>query len=128
LIRGGWVRSAHDCSEGGLAVALAESCFNPDGSLGAMIDLQAAGKRRLDQILFNETQSRIVISTMPENVVTVLQLMQSRNLPAHRLGTVGGDELRVVVANETLLWPLCEIHDDWYDTIANAVRGELATS
>src|SRR6478672_2271732 len=128
LIRGGWVRSAHDCSEGGLAVALAESCFNPDGSLGARIDLQAAGKQRLDQILFNETQSRIVISTMPENVVTVLQFMQSRNLPAHRLGTVGGDELRVVVANETLLWPLHEIHDDWYDAIANAVRGELTTS
>ena len=128
LIRAGWVRSAHDCSEGGLAVALAESCFNPDGSLGARIDLQAAGKRRLDQVLFNETQSRIVISTMPENVVTVLQFMQSRNLPAHRLGTVGGDELRVVVANETLLWPLREIHDDWYDAIANAVRGELTTS
>ena len=128
LIHGGWVRSAHDCSEGGLAVALAESCFSPDGSLGARIDLQAAGKRRLDQVLFNETQSRIVISTMPENVVTVLQFMQSRNLPAHRLGTVGGDELRVVVANETLLWPLHEIHGDWYDSIANAVRGELATS
>jgi phosphoribosylformylglycinamidine synthase II len=128
LIRGGWVRSAHDCSEGGLAVALAESCFNPDGSLGARIDLQAAGKRRLDQVLFNETQSRIVISTMPENIVTVLQFMQSRNLPAHRLGTVGGDELRVVVANETLLWPLREIHDDWHDAIANAVSGELTTS
>jgi len=128
LIRAGWVRSAHDCSEGGLAVALAESCFNPEGSLGVRIDLQAAGKRRLDQVLFNETQSRIVISTMPENVVTVLQFMQSRNLPAHRLGTVGGDELRVVVANETLLWPLREIHDDWYDAIANAVRGELTTS
>jgi phosphoribosylformylglycinamidine synthase subunit PurL len=128
LIRGGWVRSAHDCSEGGLAVALAESCFNPKGSLGARIDLQAAGKRRLDHVLFNETQSRIVISTMPENVVAVLQLMQSRNLPAHRLGTVGGNELRIVVADETLRWPIEEIHDDWYDAIANAVSGELATS
>jgi phosphoribosylformylglycinamidine synthase II len=128
LIRAGWVRSAHDCSEGGLAVALAESCFNPEGSLGAMIDLQAAGGRRLDQVLFNETQSRIVISTMPENAVAILQLMQSRNLPTHRLGTVGGDELRIVVANETLRWPLREIHDDWYDAIANAVRGELTTS
>ena len=103
---------------------MAESCFNPDGSFGATIDLQAAGERRLDQVLFNESQSRIVISTMPENVVTVLQFMQSRNLPAHRLGTVGGDELRVVVANETLRWPMREIHDDWYDAIANAVRGE----
>jgi phosphoribosylformylglycinamidine synthase len=128
LIRAGWVRSAHDCSEGGLAVALAESCFNPAGLLGSRIDLQAAGKWRLDQILFNETQSRIVISTMPENVVAVLQFMQSRNLPAHRLGTVGGDELRIVVANETLRWPLAEIHDDWFNTIANAVSGELTTS
>ncbi len=128
LIRAGWVRSAHDCSEGGLAVALAESCFNPDGLLGARIDLQAAGEGRLDQILFNETQSRIVISCMPENVVAVLQFMQSRNLPAHRLGSVGGGELRVVVAHETLRWPIDEIHDDWFNAIANAVSGELTTS
>ncbi|HEX4665191.1 MAG TPA: phosphoribosylformylglycinamidine synthase subunit PurL [Chthoniobacterales bacterium] len=128
LIRARWVRSAHDCSEGGLAAALAECCFNPAGSLGARIDLQAAGKPRLEQILFNETQSRIVISTMPENVVAVLQFIQSRNLPAHRLGTVGGDELRIVGASETLRWPLAEIHDDWYNAIANAVGGELTTS
>ena len=43
LIRAGQIRSAHDCSEGGLAVALAESCFNPESSLGATIDLSAAG-------------------------------------------------------------------------------------
>ena len=121
LIRAGWIRSAHDCSEGGLAVALAESCFNPANPLGARIDLQAAGQKWLDQILFNETQSRIVISTMPENVVSVLEFMQNRNLPAHRLGTVGGDELRVVVANETLCWPLPEIYDDWFSAIGRLV-------
>ena len=81
LIRTGEVRSAHDCSEGGLAVALAESCFNPAGSLGAQIDLSAAGQERLDQILFNETQSRIVISTVPENAEKVLHFLQNRNLP-----------------------------------------------
>ncbi len=67
LIRAGLVRSAHDCSEGGLAVALAEACFNPDARLGAEIDLSAAGPQRLDQILFNESQSRVVISTVPGN-------------------------------------------------------------
>ncbi len=127
LIRAGWVRSAHDCSEGGLAVALAESCFSPESSLGARIDLQAAGQQPPEQILFNETQSRIVISTMPENAVAVLQFMQSRNLPAHRLGTVGGDELRIVAAGETLRWPIAEIHDDWFHAIAHAVSGELTT-
>ena len=125
LIRVGQVRSAHDCSEGGLAVALAESCFNPAGSLGAQIDLAAAGRERLDQILFNETQSRIVISTVPENAEKVLHFLQSRNLPAHRLGTVGGDALAVTVAGETLAWPLAQIHDDWFNAIANALCEEL---
>ena len=74
LIRAGHVRSAHDCSEGGLAVALAECCFNPDGSLGATIDLGGAGAMRLDQLLFNETQSRVVISTMPERADGVMEL------------------------------------------------------
>ena len=126
LIRAGQVRSAHDCSEGGLAVALAESCFNPEGSLGATIDLAAAGAGRLDQILFNETQSRIVISTMPDHAETVLQSLQSHHLPAHRLGTVGGSELAVAVAGETLRWSLPQIHDDWFKAIANAVGGELS--
>ncbi len=105
LIRAGHVRSAHDCSEGGLAVAIAESCFNPDGLLGATIDLAGAGAQRLDQVLFNETQSRIVISTVPENADAVLQLLAQRDLPAHRLGTVGGSELVISAAGEKLRWP-----------------------
>jgi phosphoribosylformylglycinamidine synthase len=127
LIHAGQIRSAHDCSEGGLAVALAEACFNPDGSLGALIDLGAAGPGRLDQILFNETQSRIVISTVPENADAVLQSLQERRLPAHRLGSVGGDELRIAVAGETLRWPLREIHADWFGAIANALQQNLTT-
>src|SRR6476619_3034786 len=59
LIRAGLVRSAHDCSEGGLAVAIAESCFNPDGLLGARIEIEDAAAI---PVLFNESQSRIVIS------------------------------------------------------------------
>ena len=128
LIRAGHVRSAHDCSEGGLAVTLAEACFNPAGSLGAKIDLSAAGARRPAQILFNESQSRIVISTVPENADAVLQSAQLRGIPVHRLGTVGGDELRITLADETLRWPLREIHDDWYYAIANAVGEEPGTS
>jgi phosphoribosylformylglycinamidine synthase len=128
LIRAGQIRSAHDCSEGGLAVALAEACFNPEGSLGATIDLGAAGPGRLEQILFNETQSRIVISTVPENADAVLQSLQERRVPAHRLGSIGGDELRIVVAGENLRWPLPEIHADWFDAIANALHQNLTTT
>ena len=127
LIRAGYVRSAHDCSEGGLAVAIAESCFNPDGFLGATIDLADAGAQRLDQVLFNETQSRVVISTVPENSEAILQLFVQRGLPAHRLGTVGSSELAITATGETLRWPIQEIHADWYNAIAAAVRGDLST-
>jgi phosphoribosylformylglycinamidine synthase len=125
LIRAGHIRSAHDCSEGGLAVALAESCFNPEGSLGATIDLAAAGAGRLDQVLFNETQSRVVISTAPENADAVLQFLAHHDLPAHRLGIVGGDDLSIAAAGEALRWPLREIHADWFDAIANALHLDL---
>ncbi|MGH7936008.1 MAG: phosphoribosylformylglycinamidine synthase subunit PurL, partial [Chthoniobacterales bacterium] len=90
LIHAGRVRSAHDCSEGGLAVALAECCFNPEGSLGAEIDLSAAGEIRLDCLLFNESQSRIIISIEREEINNVLHLLQEREVPVQRLGSVGG--------------------------------------
>src|SRR5205085_6804865 len=63
LIRAGLVQSAHDCSEGGLAVAIAECCFNPNEKFGAQIKIetsQNASPARTDAAtaLFNESQSR----------------------------------------------------------------------
>jgi phosphoribosylformylglycinamidine synthase len=66
-IRRGWVSSAHDCAEGGIAVALAESCIA--GELGAEINLGLTSEsleRRWDEILFGESASRIVVSVAPE--------------------------------------------------------------
>jgi phosphoribosylformylglycinamidine synthase subunit PurL len=130
LIRGGLVRSAHDCSEGGLAVALAESCFNPDGLLGARIQIEDAAQppslgfgeagRDAATVLFNESQSRIVISCAPNDAEKVLGLLQAKNIPHQRLGEVGGDTLSI---NE-FSWPLAEIHDDWFNAIRRAVESE----
>lgn len=122
LIHAGYVRSAHDCSEGGLAVALAESCFNPAGLLGAEIDLSGAGGLRLDQLLFNESQSRVVISTVPTSADGVMQLLKERGVPAHRLGRIGGDTLAITVGGENLRWPIREIFDEWFNSIAAIVR------
>jgi len=121
LIRGGYIRSAHDCSEGGLAVTLAESCFNPKGSLGAEIDLGAAGSQRLDYLLFNESQSRVVISIVPQNVDTVMQLLKDRGVPAHRLGRVARDALAIATSGETVRWPIRELYDDWFNAISDIV-------
>jgi phosphoribosylformylglycinamidine synthase II len=64
-IRRGWVRSAHDCAEGGLAIALAESCIS--ANLGATITLPDQTSHRWDTLLFGEAGARIVVSVAPEN-------------------------------------------------------------
>jgi phosphoribosylformylglycinamidine synthase len=69
-IRQGWVRSAHDCAEGGIAVALAESCIA--GQLGAEINLEITSEslgHRWDEVLFGESASRILVSVGPEQQI-----------------------------------------------------------
>lgn len=123
LIQSRLVKSAHDCSEGGLAVALAESCLsNPEHQIGATIDVSASGLS-LDQIFFNETQGRIVISINPTHLGAVLMLLELRGIPAQKLGTVGGNMLKVTANGEAFAWSLQELHHAWYDSIAKAMRG-----
>jgi phosphoribosylformylglycinamidine synthase subunit PurL len=102
LIRQGLVRSAHDCSEGGLAVNLAESCLA--GNLGAEATLPGS---RADIALFNESQSRIVISVSPENATKAEDFLKSKNIPHSRLGTVVADQtLTIQAAGKPFIWPL----------------------
>ena len=133
LIREGLVTSAHDCSEGGLAVALAECCFNPSGLLGADVNLDgvemavsAATNQRAStpQILFNESQSRIVISTAPTNVENTISILRKRGVPFQKLGKIGGDELSIRANGETFRWSVVDLYDDWFNAIRRAVEGE----
>lgn len=62
----GWIQSAHDLAEGGLAVALAEACIG--NSLGSTIKIPVSTAQRLDEVLFGEVSSQIVVSVKPETV------------------------------------------------------------
>jgi phosphoribosylformylglycinamidine synthase len=124
LIRSGLVKSAHDCSEGGLAVALAESCFNPEQLLGAEIDLGAAALRR-DQLLFNESQSRIVISVAKENAGAILKVCEERRVSAQQLGKIAGSDLVIRASTEEFRWPIAEIYGDWFSAIRRAVEDNV---
>jgi phosphoribosylformylglycinamidine synthase II len=119
LIRTGLVRSAHDCSEGGLAVALAESCFNPKGLFGAEIDLEPTV-----QNLFNESQSRIVISCAPSGAEKVLSELRSKNIPHRRLGEVATKTLSIKASGSELAWPIETLYDDWFNAIRRAVESD----
>ncbi len=86
--------SAHDCADGGLAVALAEACFTgPGESLGATINLYAS--IRNDALLFGESQSRIVISYSPDKKDIIEEKAKNAGLDFSDLGTVGGTDLTV---------------------------------
>jgi len=97
LIREGLVRSAHDCSDGGVAVALAECCVtNSLQPLGAVVKL-AAGPLRFDSLLFGESQSRVVLSVSPAHCEAVLRKAGEAGVEATVIGTVGGERLVVEV-------------------------------
>ena len=149
LIQSGLVKSAHDCSEGGLAVTLAESCIsqivgrNTPRLIGAKVDLSAVGQAsrlsqtekvkeldgdrrdacptRLDALLFGETQSRVVVSCHPHDAVKVVERAKLMGVPAVQIGKVGGDALTVKTAQGKFSAPLTELHDPWWNTIARAM-------
>ncbi|MFQ5631363.1 MAG: AIR synthase-related protein, partial [bacterium] len=89
-IRAGWIHSAHDISEGGLAVALAECCFlNPKQNLGAEVRLDFPG--RVDFGLFGEEPTRIVISFATDNLAQVEEVFRSHDVPLTVIGKVTTD-------------------------------------
>jgi phosphoribosylformylglycinamidine synthase len=104
------VKSAHDCSDGGLAVALAESCIT--GNIGAHLELpdtvENSANTRLDAVLFGETQSRIVLSTQPEHLTRLQELARAAGVPLSYLGLVGGGRLTIADSRAGALRPIIE--------------------
>jgi len=128
LIQSGLVRSAHDCSEGGLAVCLAESCISQlvaretPRLIGVQIDLTAAATGRLDALLFGETQSRVVITCRALDAVKVVERAKLMGVPAVLIGRVGGDQLAIKTGAGEFAAPLAGLHDAWWNSIARAME------
>jgi phosphoribosylformylglycinamidine synthase subunit PurL len=100
LADGRLVRTAHDCSDGGIAIALAECCFGSGMGAEASIDavqVASAGPVNEAAALFGESASRVVVSVAPDLVTEVLQRSASRKVPAQVIGETGGNRLRVSV-------------------------------
>ncbi len=85
-IRQGWIRSAHDCAEGGLAIALSESCIS--AGKGAKIEL-SANDLRLDTLLFGEGGARILVSVAEVNRAEWEAYCQENSVSYSLIGAVG---------------------------------------
>jgi phosphoribosylformylglycinamidine synthase len=98
-IRSGIVRSAHDCSDGGIAVTTAECCFG-GGSTGCEVTLGGADAMTA---LFSESASRVVVSVAPADLESLLRLAAVAAVPAVRIGTTGGGRVRIAVGGTTAI-------------------------
>ena len=97
----GLIESAHDCSDGGLAVTLAECCFDT-GAIGADVSISRTGISKNETLntaaaLFGESSSRVIVSARPEHVAAILDRAAGGNVPARVIGRVGGAALRIAI-------------------------------
>ena len=108
------LQSAHDCSEGGLAAALAESCMIEKGhELGALVQDEIGGLSK-EAYLFGETQSRVVISIDPKNLKKVQSLIKLSAVPHKKIGQTGGSTLKI---NSLIHVPLTVLVATWRNSI-----------
>lgn len=118
-IRQGWIASAHDLSEGGLAVTLAESCIS--GGKGADVNFRT--QLRPDIALFSESQSRVLVSCRPEHAEAVERHFAEAGVPSQTLGTVqdaapSGADLKFAVNGQVAIeTSVAKLEQIWKDAI-----------
>jgi phosphoribosylformylglycinamidine synthase II len=120
-ISDGLISSAHDCSDGGLAVALAESCIQ--GKIGANISLLANCAPAA--ALFAEEQSRIIVSLPGENLGKLRELVDEHKVECTILGHVGGERLNIQVNDVRVVSAaISELDTHWRTAIAKFMEAE----
>jgi phosphoribosylformylglycinamidine synthase len=123
LIARGLVESAHDCSDGGLAVTLAECCFD-SGGVGAEISVRAvAAQPGIDPViatLFGEASSRVLIGVAEAHLDVVLASARDAGVPASRIGRTGGDRIQVRVDGALAIdCTVAEAETRWATSLGN---------
>jgi phosphoribosylformylglycinamidine synthase len=124
----GLLKSAHDCSDGGLAVAIVESCFSSLGRdpVGAVIDIEASGLAS-DALLFGESPSRIVISFSAENADKVNDLVA--DCPFALIGRVADDVLRISIDGaEVISSPVADLEAIWETSLEKRLESGVAAT
>ena len=115
----GLLSSAHDVSEGGLAVALAECCIaHPDrAGFGAVIEIEHRG--RADTLLFGESHSRIVVSLKERHCGLLQDIATQENVPMAVIGEVDGDRLAI---NDLVRAPVQRLRNIWSTALERYVK------
>ena len=113
----GIIESAHDISEGGLAVAISECCFTPKGPVGVEADVPHLIRK--DAILFSETQGRAVVSLKDHNLAELKELSDNLGLPIEVIGSVGGTKL---IIGDLIDIPVAKAYNAWAQGFENILK------
>ncbi|HXQ70955.1 MAG TPA: phosphoribosylformylglycinamidine synthase subunit PurL [Pyrinomonadaceae bacterium] len=121
----GLLTSAHDCADGGLAVALAELCFSSLGkeAIGAKVDLK--GTLSTAALLFSESPSRIAISFDASATDSIRQMAETHNVPFEVLGSVGGSQLQIAINGApTITAEVADLESTWRNALYRSLKAE----
>ena len=126
--RAGLLRSAHDCSDGGLAVALAESCIWGNIGIKSEPDIQLSNTADAVDLkvlawYFGEVPSRIIVSLSEDAWPELSKLAEGAGVPLKRLGVVGGARFSIGRVLDVLVADLARA---WQQGLGDALHGPLA--
>src|ERR1043165_6506211 len=125
----GLLLSAHDCSDGGFGVALAESCFSSLGRESIGADVNLAGELAPTTQLFSESPSRIIISFDPADAGTVHEIAARNNAPFAILGRVGGHRLIINVNGvEAVATDVSDLEAAWRSALSGKLQAEVVSA
>ena len=121
----GLLESAHDCSDGGLALALAESCFSSLNRPAVGAEVELADELSAVASLYSETPSRIVISFSPAVAESIAKIASSHKCPLQIIGTVGGDALRISLNGKSIVdGPVATFEETWRGALPKKLQAE----
>ena len=124
----GLLLAAHDCSDGGVAVTLAELCFSSLGRDAIGADVNVEGTLGPTSLLFSESPSRIVVSFDPSDAAAVQEIAERNNTPFAILGRVGGTRLTIDVnGQEAVTLEISELETAWRSALSAKLAAEVVS-
>jgi phosphoribosylformylglycinamidine (FGAM) synthase-like enzyme len=123
VIQAGLVESAHDCSDGGIAVALAECSFSSYRRQAVGCEVNLEGDLSDAALLFSESPSRIIISATDAGAEKVIEIAREHGVAASVLGRTGGDGITIKANGETVInRRVAEVEAAWRDTLPRVLE------
>jgi phosphoribosylformylglycinamidine synthase len=125
----GLLQSAHDCSDGGLSVALAESCFSSLNRAAVGADVDLSGPLSTASLLFSESPSRIVVSLTETSLGTLEEIAGRVGCPLTALGRVVSDRLKIRINGQSSIdVPVAELEQIWRKALPRKLQAEAMTA